>query len=106
MHHRLNGRENVAEELTEFVDAAAKAGGRLYLGEKLFFVDLAGFKPEEQGRVVDEVPNVVRRELPSRGDSSRRDAVVEVHQDLPQIKRNRFWLVHVTGSRAVLRGHG
>jgi len=89
-NHRRNGRENVREKFAKFFQCALKAGDPPRLLKKFQPGQPSGFVVHQQMRVEKEGFDSGNRQGAVRGDARDGDAVIEIHQDLAQIKYNNF----------------
>src|SRR6266849_5806607 len=71
VNHRLHGKEDVRESCGEFVEIAAELSGGANLLVELVLGDLARFEAEQQRGVVNEVFDLIRRDISTGGDSAR-----------------------------------
>ena len=73
-----------------FFQITAKTGGRTNLVIKFRPLEQTRFVAEEKRRMVHQVLDGFRADASARGDSPSRNAVIEIHQHLPEIKNNDF----------------
>ena len=88
LNHRRNGCEDVREKTAELVQTAAKSGGGTHLTEELLSADLAGLIAKKQPRVVDVTLDLACANPAARGNFPRGDGIIEIDQNLAEIKNN------------------
>ena len=91
LDHWFYRDEDVGEALIELGEIAAEAGDAADLGVELLGGHGAHFILKEQRGLADILRNLLEGHRAARGDSPRRDAIIEIHQDFAQVKDDDRW---------------
>ena len=105
LDHEVNRDEDIGEESRELLEGPTKASSAANLLEKTVHAEFAAFEFKEQGGLIDERADLVGGQFAAGGQAAGSDAVVEIDEDLAEIKDNRRRGSHVWVETALLNSY-